>query len=150
MQLTTVFAALVAAGASASPITARQLGIPIRGSVNLYSGTGCNAATLIQANVNITEGCTVIDETVGSVRYNGLTQPAIPPSDGYLWPRKFPLYPSSPSAFLSAAWADLNTQSTASLVTVVTSSAESWQAWFPTIAHPQRWEGTRWGPSEWF
>ncbi|KAK7990082.1 gnat family n- protein [Apiospora arundinis] len=83
MQLTTIRIILVAASAgSASPITARQTA---HGSANLYSGATCNAANLIQANATVSsDSCTVLDEAVGSVRYNGIAD--WPSDDAYLWP----------------------------------------------------------------
>lgn len=144
MQLTTICIILVAASAgSASPITARQTA---HGSANLYSGATCNAANLIQANATVSsDSCTVLDEAVGSVRYNGIAD--WPSDDAYLWPRTFQPYPFFPLPDRSAACAELHTQSSVWLANVAISSAKS-EACSLAIVHPQQWAKPRWGPSE--
>ena len=81
MQLAAIFATLMAAGASASPIEARQW--PGRGSVKLYSSPRCSASNAVAKTVNITDGCTNFDEAAASVWFNGGT------GFGYAWERKF-------------------------------------------------------------
>lgn len=72
---TTALAALMAAGASASPIEARQI-VSGKGSISLYSEAGCHASNLLAENVTITvvggwSACLKLDTPVASVKFNG-------------------------------------------------------------------------------
>ncbi|KAH8894447.1 hypothetical protein GQ53DRAFT_83224 [Thozetella sp. PMI_491] len=72
MQLAITLAALMAAGAGASPIEARQI-IPGKGSISLYSEPGCHASNALAEDVAIVAGCTSLDIPVATVKFNGST-----------------------------------------------------------------------------
>ncbi|KAK6853834.1 hypothetical protein PG995_010646 [Apiospora arundinis] len=70
MQVIGIFATLtvMAAGASASPIEARQGHFPSAvGTINTYSDNSCR--TLIAKNVSITDDCRALDEGIASIKY---------------------------------------------------------------------------------
>lgn len=88
MQLATTLAALMAAGARASPIEARQISFPGNGSISLYSEPGCHDSNVLAKDVAIVSGCNTLDIPVASVKFNGGT-----PVGTLGWTSEFQLYP---------------------------------------------------------
>lgn len=70
MQSTAIFAIVMAAAASAAPLEGRQLG-DARGTISLYSGSGCEDASVVRFNVEISPGCLTLDESYSSIQLNG-------------------------------------------------------------------------------
>ncbi|KAK6842739.1 hypothetical protein PG990_005328 [Apiospora arundinis] len=71
MQLATLLATFMAAGASASPIASRQFG-EAHGNVDLYSGSTCDPATAVRPNFQFDTGCVTLNETYGAVKFNSV------------------------------------------------------------------------------
>ncbi|KAK7996595.1 apolipo protein O-domain-containing protein [Apiospora arundinis] len=85
MQVVAIFSTLsvMAAGASASPIEARQGHFPSAvGTINTYSESNCHG--VIAENVAITDDCRALDEGIASIKY--LSYDGV----GIVWTRKFP------------------------------------------------------------
>jgi len=68
MRLSIVFAALMAAGAKASSIPARQFGFG-SGTINIYSSPGCHPADMSVEEFAVTGGCVRLDKPAASVKF---------------------------------------------------------------------------------
>jgi len=73
MQLATILAALMTAGARASPIETRQFPFHGNGSISLYSEPGCRDSNVLAKDVEIFSGCNILNMPVASVKFNGGT-----------------------------------------------------------------------------
>ncbi|KAK8137854.1 hypothetical protein PG984_001234 [Apiospora sp. TS-2023a] len=69
MQPTTIFTIVMAAAASALPLEGRQFG-DARGTINVYSGSGCEDASVVRSNIEIGPGCLTLNETYSSIQFN--------------------------------------------------------------------------------